>query len=65
MNGVEKRVRHKASGGEYEVLGPGRIQTTVPLNDMDEVVIYRSLKDGSLWARRASEFHDGRFEDIP
>ncbi len=64
MNGIEKRVKHKASGGEYEVLGQGRIQSSTPLTDMDQVVLYRATKDGTLWARRASEFHDGRFEDI-
>ena len=64
MNGIQKRVRHK-KGGEYEVLGQGRIQTSTPLTDMNQVVLYRSVEDGSLWARRASEFHDGRFEDLP
>lgn len=63
MNDIQKRVRHK-KGGEYEVIGQGRIQTSTPLNDMDQVVVYRSIEDGSIWARRALEFYDGRFEDI-
>ncbi|MBX8828237.1 DUF1653 domain-containing protein, partial [Ochrobactrum sp. SFR4] len=29
--------------------------------DMREVVIYRSVDDGSLWVRPREEFDDGRF----
>lgn len=48
-------------GGTYDRLGAARIQSDEPLKDMDEVVVYRAHVDGSLWARRASEFKDGRF----
>jgi hypothetical protein len=60
---------HRVRGGEYEVLGIGRLQ--VPdapaenqiLNDMDELVVYRGA-DGELWFRRPAEFMDGRFEQV-
>lgn len=48
-------------GGVYDSLGIALVQTDVPLTDMDEVVVYRGHKDGTLWARRAVEFEDGRF----
>lgn len=54
-------VRHKKTGGWYTVVGKARIQSDVPLEDMAEVVIYQA-KDGTLWARRAVEFADGRFD---
>lgn len=51
-------------GGTYDSLGIGNVQSREPLADMDEVVIYRSREDGRLWARRRSEFEDGRFTAI-
>lgn len=57
--------RHKKTGGLYERLMPmGRVQSSSPLHDMDEVAIYRAQKDGTLRARKASEFDDGRFEAL-
>lgn len=61
---MTRRWRHKKRGTTYTDLGSAMIQSDVPLTDMDEVVIYRSEHDGSLWARRRSEFHDGRFERL-
>lgn len=41
-----------------------RIQTGAPLTEGAEVVVYRSLKDAKVWARRTSEMDDGRFEAV-
>lgn len=54
---------HVRSGGVYERLGTGLIQSEEPLRDMEAVVIYRGA-DGNLWARREDEFNDGRFVPI-
>lgn len=61
-----KRWRHVARGTEYEVIEAG-----VELQDargagVEEgalLTIYRG-DDGNLWARRASEFGDGRFVPV-
>lgn len=70
---MAKRYRHRKRGTEYLLLGAGKVQAqdwisrTVPHHavDMSEVAIYRSVHDGSLWARPIAEFHDGRFEPVP
>lgn len=66
--------RHKKRGSEYVLLGIGRIQSDewvvyddvegTSAVDMSEVAIYRSVADGSLWARPIAEFEDGRFERL-
>lgn len=56
--------RHVKRGSEYRYIGSARIQTEVPLNDMDRVEIYQGAGDDDLWARRAVEFLDGRFEPV-
>lgn len=54
---------HKKSGKRVRPLGIARIQSDVPLNDMDEVALYWHEDDGTLWARRLSEFSE-RFEEV-
>lgn len=71
---VEATHRHKKRGTEYVLIGIGKMQTNdwcwirgareiVPV-DMDEVAIYRSVDDASLWVRPREEFEDGRFEAL-
>lgn len=62
---VEKgrKVRHKKTGGIYETVGAGVVQTDKPLTDYAEVVIYRAA-NGALWVRPAEEFAE-RFEEAP
>ncbi len=38
-------------GGNYEVLGVGRNEAT-----LDEIVVYRSIDNGNLWARPLLDF---------
>lgn len=66
--------RHVKTGGEYTLLGIGRMQSGNWIGDvmggdgeyrrqsvdMREVAIYRGA-DGKLWARPSEEFEDGRF----
>ena len=53
-----KRVRHIKRGTLYKVIGHGALQTEFPLHDYDDVVVYQSEKDGSIWVRPVSEFYD-------
>lgn len=55
--------QHKKRGTAYELIGAACIQSDEPLEDMAVVEVYVG-SDGDLWARRQSEFHDGRFEAI-
>lgn len=67
--------RHKKRGTEYVLIGIGKMQAENWFNrdtkigfssvDMREVAIYRSVDDGSLWARPREDFEDGRFEPLP
>ena len=57
------RYKHK-KGGIYDVFAEGRVQTSTPLLDMDDVIIYQSINDNSFWVRSPMEFNDGRFTPI-
>lgn len=46
---------HKVTGGRYRVIGQGLIQSNVPLDDMERVMIYQG-RDGKLWARPMKEW---------
>lgn len=48
---------HDKSGGIYNVIGVGRIQTDTPLTDMANVVIYFN-PDSGYWVRPVDEFRD-------
>jgi hypothetical protein len=61
-----ERVRHKTRGTTYRILTQGgKLQTSKPLADMAQLVIYQCEQTGELWARPYSEFMDGRFEPFP
>ncbi len=57
--------RHKKRGTTYTVLFPdAEFQCADNGWDHREVVVYRSTTGGGVWVRPASEFHDGRFEQV-
>jgi hypothetical protein len=59
-----RRVRHVKRGSTYQVVGEATLQTEVPISDPIRMVVYRADRDGALWVRPMSEFHDGRFVEI-
>ena len=54
--------RHNRHGGVYTFIGSGTLQTSTPLRDYAEVVLYQG-PDGRYWARASAEF-DTRFTRI-
>ncbi len=75
----QSRVQHVKRGSTYAVLGEAEVQISSGdfedqtghrhkdrqlLAEGDKLVIYRSEKDGHLWARFPDEFNDGRFKEI-
>lgn len=60
-----RRYRHLKRGTTYTVLGDATLQiSTFPPDEGDTLRVYRSDEDGKLWVRSATEFLDGRFEEI-
>jgi hypothetical protein len=56
-----ERVHHKKRGSTYTVIGAALVQTSDPIADNAELILYRS-DSGMIFARPPSEFNDGRFE---
>ena len=67
---IGEKWKHVKSGGEYEIVGVGRLQVKEESLDMAECVVYKSLQAsgefevGSIWIRPMIDFLDGRFEKI-
>jgi hypothetical protein len=60
-----KRIRHLKRGTTYVEIARGELQIAGEweLEEGDKIVLYRSEKDGKIWAREASEVDDpNRFE---
>lgn len=62
-DGVRLVFRHKKRGSTYVVQGVAKVQSSTPLTDGCEVVVYAG-PDGQLWVRPVGEFYDGRFEPV-
>jgi hypothetical protein len=73
------KVRHKARGTLYEVVGDAEAQISVgvmsnrapnlgrksrPLYEGDQLTVYRCLETNKLWIRFPDEMLDGRFEVV-
>lgn len=59
--GASEIWRHVKSDGLYTVVD----QNAIIEATMAPAVCYRSLFDGQVWVRPATEFFDGRFVNIP
>lgn len=57
--------RHKKRGTKYIINSDDvRVQCETPLQDGEKVLLYHDIVTGKYSVRRASEFHDGRFEKV-
>jgi hypothetical protein len=63
FQGKPVQMRHVRRGTIYDLVCVASIQTDTPLNDYDQVMVYRG-EDGQTWVRPLSEFNDGRFEPV-
>lgn len=52
--------RHKKQDSVYQLTGQALVQTDTPIVDNDIVNTYCN-RDGEQYARKPSEFNDGRF----
>jgi len=50
-------VTHVKSGGQYEVLMEGTLESSLVT-----MTIYKSVDTGKIWIRPSNEFNDGRFD---
>ncbi len=55
--------KHKKRGHTYEWMRVAKVQTSKPIDENDEVVVYRDEKD-VWWVRPVGEFLDGRFKKV-
>lgn len=63
---LRRRFRHLKRGTSYQTYSEHvMVQASGPVVEGDVLVVYRAEKDGTDWARPASEFFDGRFEELP
>ena len=58
----ETRWRHRKRGSVYTQVGVASVQSTVPIGEPDDLLIYRG-EDGRLWARPLREFLE-RFDPV-
>lgn len=56
-----RRFRHVKRGTSYVEIARADLQASSPLFEPERLVVYRSLDDGKVYCRPASEFDDGRF----
>lgn len=59
---AEPTHQHIKSGGKYVYVGHGKLQTDIPLEDLEVLIAYRG-EDGRLWFRAPAEFNE-RFKRI-
>ncbi|TGU59051.1 hypothetical protein EN790_33645 [Mesorhizobium sp. M2D.F.Ca.ET.147.01.1.1] len=60
VDGWQPTHQHLKRRSLYRFVGAAKLQTSVPLSDMDAMVVYQA-EDGSFWVRPDVEFYDGRF----
>lgn len=61
------RLRHKKRGTTYDLVGSAIVQCDRPLEDYDNVVVYRCIETGQLWIRPTGGFRGFEIDkrDVP